>query len=397
MCGPGYRISVSITERMPYWRLSGFYFFYFASLGGFLPYWGLYLQEARGFTPAQIGELMAVVMVSKLVAPNIWGWIGDHTGRRMPIVQLASLMTVICFFGVFLDRGFWGLALVMMLFSFFWNASLPQLEAVTMSYLQERIQRYSRIRLWGSVGFILSVVVLGFLVDRWGVEQVPQLLLLLYLGIFLNSLTVPDRPADSLPHDQGSILEILKRGNILAFLLVCFLMQASHSAYYAFYSIYMEQLGYRSGVIGQLWALGVIAEVLIFLVMHRLLVRWGARRVLIASLIIAVVRWMLVAWASDNWILVLLAQVMHAATFGTFHAAAIHMVHHYFVGRHQGRGQALYSSLSFGAGGAFGSLTSGYLWSGLGAASAYWFSAGYALLAVIVAWLWVGREREIPV
>jgi PPP family 3-phenylpropionic acid transporter len=166
-------------------------------------------------------------------------------------------------------------------------------------------------------------------------------------------------------------------------------MQASHSAYYAFYSIYMEGFGYSRSAIGELWALGVIAEVLIFLVMHRLLQRWGARRVLITSLGLAVVRWLLVGMAPENLPLVLLAQVMHAATFGTFHAAAIHLIHHFFVGRHQGRGQALYSSLSIGAGGAFGSLLSGYLWSGIGAAATYAVAAGYALLAIFVAWRWI--------
>ena len=110
---------------------------------------------------------------------------------------------------------------------------------------------------------------------------------------------------------------------------------------------------------------------------------------LIASLAIAVVRWMLVATTSDQMPMVLLAQVMHAATFGTFHAAAIHMVHHYFVGKHQGRGQALYSSISFGAGGAFGSLLSGYLWSGMGPEAPYWVAAGYALIAVIIAMRWL--------
>ena len=377
---------------MPYWRLSGFYFFYFASLGVLLPFWGLYLQQ-QGYSPAEIGELMAVIMVTKLIAPNIWGWISDHTGRRMPIVRLASLLSVICFLGVFLAEGFWSLALVMMLFSFFWNASLPQFEAVTMSYLRERIQHYSRIRLWGSVGFVLTVVTLGFLVDRWGVGLVPQVVLLLYAGIFLYSLLVPEKEAGFSPQEQGSILQVLKRVDVLAFLLVCFLMQASHSAYYAFYSIYMEEIGYSSSVIGQLWALGVIAEVLVFLVMHRLLHWWGARMVLIASLGIAVIRWILVAVASDQLPVVILAQLMHAATFGTFHAAAIHMVHHYFVGRHQGRGQALYSSISFGAGGAFGSLLSGYLWGGLGPEAAYWVSAGYALIAVFVAWRWTDRRK----
>jgi PPP family 3-phenylpropionic acid transporter len=375
---------------MPYWRLSGFYLFYFASLGALLPFWGLYLQ-ARGFTPAEIGELMAVIMVTKLIAPNIWGWIADHTGLRMPIVRLASLLSAICFVGVFFAEGFWWLALVMMLFSFFWNASLPQFEAVTMSHLKERIQHYSRIRLWGSIGFILSVSLLGFLLDHRGVELVPMMVLLLYIGIFLNSLVVPEKPAAHAEGEQGSIMQVLRRPEVFALLLVTFLMQASHSAYYAFYSIYMEAIGYSSSAIGELWALGVIAEVVIFLFMHNLLEQWGARQVLIASLAIAVVRWILVGLAPESLPLVLLAQLMHAATFGTFHAAAIHLIHHYFIGRHQGRGQALYSSISFGAGGALGSLLSGYLWTGIGPQATYLVAAGYALLAVIVAWGWVDR------
>ncbi len=378
--------------RMPYWRLSSFYFFYFASLGALIPFWGLYLQ-ARRFTPVEIGELMAVIMVTKLIAPNIWGWIGDHTGHRMPIVRMASLLSLCCFLGVFIVDGFWPFALVMMLFSFFWNASLPQFEAVTMSYLRERIQRYSLIRLWGSIGFILTVVALGIMLDRWGVEVIPYFVLLLFFGILFDSLLVPEKEAVMPEHDQGSILHVLRRRDVIAFLAVCFLMQASHSAYYAFYSIYMEEAGYSSSVIGQLWALGVIAEVGLFLVMHRLLHQWGARKVLIISLVIAVVRWILVGSAPDNLFLVLLAQVMHAATFGTFHAAAIHLVHHYFVGRHQGRGQALYSSISFGAGGAFGSLLSGYLWSGIGPAATFWIAAAYALLAVVIAWRWVDRDK----
>jgi PPP family 3-phenylpropionic acid transporter len=376
---------------MPYWRLSSFYFFYFASLGALLPFWGLYLQ-AREFTPVEIGELMAVIMITKLIAPNIWGWIGDHTGHRMPIVRLASLFSLFCFLGVFIADGFWPLALVMVLFSFFWNASLPQFEAVTMSYLREQIRRYSLIRLWGSIGFILTVAALGIMLDQWGVAMIPYFVMFLFFGIFVDSLLVPEKEAVMPDHDQGSILEVLQRSNVIAFLLVCFLMQASHSAYYAFYSIYMQEAGYSNSVIGQLWALGVIAEVGLFLVMHRLLYRWGARKALIVSLAIAVVRWILVGSAPENLFLVLLAQVMHAATFGIFHAAAIHLVHHYFIGRHQGRGQALYSSVSFGAGGAFGSLLSGYLWSGIGAAATFWIAAAYALVALVIAWRWVDRD-----
>jgi len=378
---------------MPYWRLSGFYLFYFASLGALLPYWGLYLKD-RGFSPAEIGELMAVVMATKLIAPNIWGWIADQSGKRMPIVRLASLLAAIIFAGVFYTQGYWTLALVMLLFSFFWNASLPQFEAVTMSYLGEQIKRYSLIRVWGSVGFILTVAGLGLFLDETGIGLVPQVVLILYLGIFLNSLLVPEQQAAMPPHKQGSILEVMKRGEVIAFLLACFLMQASHGAYYAFYSLFMEANGYASSTIGQLWALGVFAEVLVFLVMHHLLHHWGARRVLIASLIIAVIRWTLVGSAPDILSLVLISQLMHAATFGAFHAAAIHLVHHYFVGKHQGRGQALYSSISFGAGGAMGSLLSGYLWTSVSPNSIFWLAAGYAGLAVYIAWRWIRPQLD---
>ena len=140
---------------MTYWRLSGFYLFYFASLGALVPYWGLYLKSL-GFDVTQIGQMIAILLATKVVAPNVWGWLADYTGNRMPIVRLTSLLAVLTFAGVFLDSGFWWLVCVMTAFSFFWNASLPQFEATTMNHLGEDTHRYSGIRLWGSVGFILA-------------------------------------------------------------------------------------------------------------------------------------------------------------------------------------------------------------------------------------------------
>ena len=375
---------------LPYWRLSGFYFFYFASLGALVPFWGPYLQSC-GFDATRIGELMAVLMATKIVAPNIWGWIADHSGRRIRIVRIASLLSAMVFTGVFYAEGFWAVALVMALFSFFWNASLPQFEAVTINHLGEQTEYYSRVRLWGSIGFIASVAGLGATLDRYGMSLVPQVVLLLYVGIWLVSLSVPERIDGPHAHDQGSLLEVLRQPRIMAFLVTCFLMQAGHGAYYAFYSLYLEKFGYSNSMTGALWALGVVAEVLAFIVMHRLMVRYSARQMLLISLSTAAARWLLIA-LFPQWLWVLVgAQLLHATTFGTFHAAAIHLVHRYFRGRHQGRGQALYSSVSFGAGGAVGSLASGYIWSGLGPAWTYGVSTLVALLALFTAWRWVDR------
>ncbi|MEY6433812.1 MFS transporter [Thioalkalicoccus limnaeus] len=378
---------------MPYWRLASYYFFYFGSLGALVPYWGLYLQE-RGFSPLAIGQLVAILMATKIVAPNLWGWLADRRGYRMPIVRLATLLSTICFTAIFVADGFVEMALVMVLFSFFWNASLPQVEAVTFSHLGERVNRYASIRLWGSIGFILSVGLLGLGLQHLGTSVVPMVVLVLYCGIWVSSLLVPEGPMRWGETPSPSVMALLRRPEILAFLATGLLMQMSHGAYYAFYSIHLKAAGYATPVVGALWAWAVVVEVLVFLVMHRLLEAFGARRVLLASVALAVLRWLLIAGFTDLIAVQVLAQAMHAATFGAFHAAAIHLAYHYFPGRTQGRGQALYNSLSFGAGGAAGALLCGYLWSAFGAAPTFAVSAGIAVLAWWLAWFWVDRARR---
>jgi len=376
---------------MPYWRLSSFYFFYFAALGVLVPYWGLYLKSL-GFNAVAIGQLMAIPMATKFIAPFVWGWLGDHLGRRMAIVRLGALLTTLIFVAVFWLQGFWELGLAMVLFSFFWNAVLPQFEAVVLCYLGKAVSRYAQIRVWGSIGFIVTVVVLGMAVDLRGSAAVLPVLLSIYALLWGASLLIADPATSPHPVDQPGILSVLRKPAVLAFLTACFLLQAGHGAYYGFYSIYMEALGYSKTLIGQLWALGVIAEVAVFLVMHRLLLRLGARNVLMISLLLAALRWYLIGNFADSLVLLFFAQTLHAATFGTFHAAAIHLVHHYFTGRHQGRGQALYSSLSFGLGGALGTMSSGFLWEGAGPTLVFNLSVAVSLLGLFIVWRWVVND-----
>ncbi|MCP5159703.1 MAG: MFS transporter [Gammaproteobacteria bacterium] len=377
-----------------YIRLSGFYLFYFATLGVILPYWGLYLL-ALGFQPARIGELLAIAQVTKLIAPNLWGWLGDRTGQRIRIVRWACLATVWCFAGVYAAGGSYGyLALVMLLFSFFWNAALPQFEAVTLNHLGEHIHRYSRVRLWGSVGFIGAAVGMGPVVENGGVAAVPAVLLGLFAVLWLNSLLVPEsiRPPDT--HPAPPIGQVLRQPTVIAFFAACFLNQAAHGPYYGFFSLYLETFGYSREFIGLMWGLGVAVEVGMFAFMHRLLPHFGPCRLLLAALVMAALRWWLIGHCAANLSILLFAQSLHSFTFGVFHAASIHLVHQFFPGALQGRGQALYSSLSFGAGNAVGSLAAGYLWQGLGPALMFDLAAFLALMGGLVAWRWLWPREE---
>jgi len=364
---------------LPYWRLSGFYFVYFAFVGAFVPYWSLYLKSLE-FNAFQIGVLMSLLQVTRIFAPNLWGWLADRSGRRMRVVQWAAALSLLSYLGVFADSSFTWLFLVMTAMSFFWSASLPLVEAITLGHLGDNTDHYGRIRLWGSIGFIVAVVGLGYVLDYASVRVLLWIVLGLKVGVLLFSRHIPEPFVAPHPADGVEVWDIIRRPEVVALLAACFLMAAAHGVYYTFYSIYLVEHGYSKGAIGWLWAIGVVCEVLVFLAMPKLAARFGLRRILLASFLLASARFLLIGYGVQIFALLLLAQTLHAATFGSFHAAAVAIIHRYFRGKHQAKGQAIYTSMSFGLGGTIGGLWSGLLWEPVGAAITFGISALAALL-----------------
>lgn len=373
-------------HSLPYWRLSGFYFFYFAFVGAMAPFWGLYLKSLE-FNAFQIGVLMSLLQVMRMFAPNIWGWAADRTGKRIAIVQLAVALSLVSYIGVFFGTSFVWMFVVMSLMSFFWGASLPLVEATTLSHLGEKTAKYGRIRLWGSVGFIVAVIGLGYMFDFVAIRALLWAVLGMLIGLLLLSRYIPEAVVVSHHTDNLPIWHIIRRPEVLAFIVAGFLMAAAHATYYTFYSIYLVDHGYAKSSVGLLWSLGVACEIGVFLWMPRLLRSVTLRQVLLTSFALAVLRFLMIGWYVE-WIAVLIAaQLLHAATFGAYHSAAVEVIHRFFKGKHQAKGQALYNSVSFGAGGTLGGLYSGMAWETLGPDVTFTISAGFALAAFgLVAW-----------
>jgi len=368
-------------QPLPYWRLSGFYFFHFAFIGAFAPYWSLYLKSLS-FNALQIGVLMSLLHVTRIFAPTAWGWLADHTGKRMLIVQLASITGLISYCGVFFGESFFWMFAVMALMSFFWSASLPLIEATTLSHLGESTARYGSIRSWGSLGFVLAVIGIGYLLDATEIVLLLWVVLGFKLGIVFFSWRVPEAEIASHPTDTLSVQQIFKQPGVLAFFSACLLMAFAHGPYYTFYSIYLVEHGYSKGVIGWLWAVGVICEIGVFALMFRVMRRFSLKQVLAFSFSCAVARFLMIGWGVEWPIVVLLAQILHASTYGAHHIAAMMVVHHFFRGRHQAKGQALYTSITFGIGGTLGGVFSGYAWEWLGPGLTFSLSAVAALLGL---------------
>ncbi|MCK5715827.1 MAG: MFS transporter [Nitrosomonadaceae bacterium] len=368
-------------QSLPYWRLSGFYFFHFAFIGAFAPYWSLYLKSLS-FNALQIGVLMSLLHVTRIFAPTAWGYLADHTGKRMLIVQLAAITGLVSYCGVFFGESFLWMFAVMMLMSFFWSASLPLIEATTLSHLGKSTARYGSIRSWGSLGFVLAVIGIGYLLDATEIALLLWVVLGFKLGIVIFSWRIPEAEIASHSTDALSVQQIFKQPGVLAFFSACLLMAFAHGPYYTFYSIYLVDYGYSKGVIGWLWAIGVICEIGVFFLMSRVMHRFSLKQILAFSFTCAVARFLMIGWGVEWPTVMLLAQILHAATYGAHHVAAMMAVHYFFRGRHQAKGQAFYTSFTFGVGGTLGGVFSGYAWEWLGPGFTFSMSAAAALVGL---------------
>src|SRR5688572_14333452 len=294
---------------------------------------------------------MALPQVTRIIAPHLWGWLADRTSAPVRVVRIAGVAGTLAYLGIFAGTQLALIFAVIFAMTFFWSAALPLIEATTLTHLGEETSRYGRIRVWGSVGFIAAVIGVGHLLDYVALAAVPVLVLAMMIGMLGCAFFVPEAPA---VHHAGeaSVARVLLKPEVLALIGAGACMSAAHGPYYTFYSIHLVGSGYSKGATGWLWALGVACEIGIFAWMPRLYRAFSLRQILITSFALAVLRFLAIAWLTQSFMVLVIAQTLHAATFGAFHAASIGYVHRYFKGGLQARGQAIYGSVAFGVGGA---------------------------------------------
>lgn len=370
-----------------------FYALYFALLGCIAPFWGLYLQHLE-FSAKDIGLLMGMFGVVRILAPNIWAAQARHFNSTLHMIRLAGLLTVVSFTLIFIARDLVWVAVVMVAYGFFWAAMLPQYEALCMESLGNQLDRYSRVRLWGSLGFVITVGVLGAVFDQWGIVLLPVIMWILMLLITVNAWLVSQdkRPKEQVL-GQASFLSLLTSKAVIGFIVVNIFLQISFGPYYTFFSIFLESAGYSASLIGVFWAIGVIAEVILFWQFGRIMHLMSWRTWIAVSLIVTGIRWALTGYLLHSiWTLILL-QTLHAFSFAAMHAVSMRYIQSLFPGSLQARGQALYSSVSFGLGGAIGAFASGLLWESLGGTLVFLLAGLVSMLAAVIAIYTLDNEK----
>ncbi|WP_239923495.1 MFS transporter [Agaribacterium haliotis] len=363
---------------MPWWRLSALYFLYFAVIGALTPYWGLYLQSLN-FSSESIGFIAATPLLVRIFAPNLWAFFADRSARRVKVLRIGCCLAALAFSPLLIIKQAWSVALTMAIYAIFWNAILAQAESLTLSFLAERFRSYGRIRLWGSVGFIALVLLLGWAFTYISLSFLPAIVSVLLLLLALISFSIPaSAQQHTCTSDAQAFWSQLLKPELAVFFLCCTLLHASHGPYYVFFSIFLEQHGYSRLSIGFFWTLGVIAEIVLFAYTSRFIRRYSLYSLLLFSLILTSLRWLALPYAAHCSAALFVVQLLHAFSFAACHCVAVEFCRRFFGEQRQSRAQAFYSSVSFGLGGSIGAAASGLLW-------AHSASACFIFVAILAA------------
>ncbi len=382
------------AAAVPTARLSSFYFFYYAALGAFTPYWSLYLQS-RGMTVTAISVMMSLWYATRVIAPSTWTSLAAVSPKPIRWLRIGCVLTILSFIAFLVPAPQWVLYVVMTVFCFFYNAVMPQFESITLTHLGSDSHRYGMIRVWGSLGFIIVVTLFGWLIERNGPGALPWLMLPLF--VLLTGASFVNRYARDIgthSHHDGGFWGIVKQKPVLAFFVAAFLEQLSFGPYYTFFSLYMDHHGYSTSLLGVMWMVGVVFEIAVFFLIARFFRRWDASWLLIISMASAALRWWATALWPENIPVMLLAQATHCLGFAAFFASAMQLLARYFPGNLNGHGQGLFYGFSSGLGGVLGALIAGQLWQFGDGKVAFIAGGFFALAGALIAWYWLPPSRQ---
>jgi len=378
------------THALHHIRL--FYAAYFAAMGLILPFFPVFL-DMQGFDAGSIGLLVGLLAAAKVIAPPCAGSLLDGRSARFSrhFVVLAALLGGVLAWMLGWFHDLYLLAVVVFLFGVFWATILPLTDGLSVSVAETALVDYGRLRVWGSIGFILASAIGGIWLNGAHMQYFPLLVAMLMGVMALAARGFPLHPQAMSAADSGN--STVRWMPFLLLLLTAFLMQASHGAYYGFFSLYLANAGYQGWHIGAFWIVGVLAEVLLMWRWSRPLERCNPGRVFIVCLLLAALRWAGTALTVSWWLLVPL-QLLHAATFAAFHIVAVTSVGRWTGGSRHASAQGWYSAMGFGLGGTLGIMGSGWVVAQTGFVTAFWLCAAIALLAIPVAWLIIREERR---
>lgn len=360
-----------------------FYAAYFAAMGLILPFFPVYLN-GQGLDVVTIGFMTGLLAVAKVIAPPWIGYLADRksAGHSRPFIMVAAIGAALFSIAMGYLHETWMLALVVLAFGILWSAILPLTDGLSVTISEAALADYGRLRVWGSIGFVAASLAGGAWLADGRMEQFPIWLFVLMLVLAVAAIRFPDHRM--LVSERIELEESFGR-DFIRLLVVSFLMQVSHGAYYGFFSLYLVDIGYQGWQVGAFWVLGVVAEIILMWGWSKPLQKAAPAWVLSTSLLLAAVRWLGIG-STEVWYGLIFWQLLHAASFASFHLSAIAWVKRLAPANRHATAQGWYSASGFGLGSTVGIMGCGVIVSEVGFSMAFYLCALIAVIGMLLAW-----------
>ncbi|EQA4283300.1 3-phenylpropionate MFS transporter [Cronobacter dublinensis] len=359
------------------------YFTYFFSYGIFLPFWSVWLAGV-GVAPETIGLLLGSGLVARflgslLLAPRV-----KDPSRLVFALRLLATLTLVFALGFWFGHQTAWLFVILVGFNLFFSPLVPLTDALAATWQRQITMDYGRVRLWGSLAFVIGSALTGKLVSSYDYRAILALLSLGVASMLIGMMLKPSvMPQGEARHNEAAGWPVWRKlvSENWRFLACVSLLQGAHAAYYGFSAIYWQGQGYSASVVGYLWSLGVVAEIVIFALSKKLFSRFGARDLLLLSGVLGIIRWGLMGWTTALPLLIV-AQILHCGSFSICHLAAMR-----YIAAREGseviRLQSVYSAVAMGGGIAVMTVFAGFLYQHL-AGGVFWVMALVALPALFL-------------
>ncbi|MHB8172341.1 MAG: MFS transporter [Thermincolia bacterium] len=361
-----------------------FYFFFFTTFAAFLPFLPLYLREI-GLESGKIGIIMGIGPLVMLLAQPLWGMVSDYLQKRILVLRFTLLASMVSTLLFPVTTEFTLIALITVLYTFFQTPITPLADSIVLTHHEAAGGSFGKVRLWGSLGFALAVVVMGLWLQSTKLINMFTVVAFLYLASFLVTLGLKEQKKAAGQKLTGHVMDLLTNKRFLLFLGYSCLIQLTFAAYNTFFGLLFISLGGTTFTLGLAWFIAAISEIPVFLYSRALLLRFGSRKLLVFAGVIFSMRWFFFSLV-ESPIHILFFQVLQSISFGVFYFSAVNYVNHIVPSQLRSTGQALFAALGFGLGATLGNFFGGMMVEQAGLSTMF-MASGFLCLAAVIAFV----------
>lgn len=359
------------------------YVLHFGYLGTMIAFMPIYLRDT-GLSASQIGSVFSIMATARIIGGLAFSYLADRLRARNRMLQVASAGTAIFLFVLFFVHRFSTLAAAFFGIGLFVGPMIPMLDTTTLDILQHRPQYFGRIRLYGTLSFGVTTVVVGRLVQIWGSAVVLYVVFLAYALMAIDTHLLPDSQLRSPERfNWRTFRQLFRNYHVLFFLGTSFLFSIAFTAYNVFYSLYLKQAGHSESLIGLAWMIATLAEAAYFFAAPRMGHRFSLNALILTVYIVTSLRW-LVQGLTTAAGAVLALQSLHAISFGAFYFALVMFVREHFPSSTRTMAQSVILLINYGIAMILGSYITGHVFAAYGGQALFLLAGVVTLVSALV-------------